>query len=181
MKNFFLQDDVSTAKTSSVIFLISGVIAFIQPDILVVRTLASFFGAVAIAQIVLLGPQIMEDSIPESWRTANAMIAAVILLDNLIDTGYVAREIENPIAREPIFIFLNFAFLGYAFTTEGKMSNVYRYMIMFGASAFILVLGTEFFFGVEIPESLDIIFLPVFFTWLIGITAGTYTAFNNKQ
>tara|TARA_Y100000768_G_scaffold62881_1_gene43029 strand:- start:551 stop:1147 length:597 start_codon:yes stop_codon:yes gene_type:complete len=170
MKKFFIQDDVSTAKTSSVIFLISGVIAFIQPDILVVRTLASFFGAVAIAQIVLLGPQIMEDSIPESWRTANAMIAAVILLDNLIDTGYVAREIENPIAREPIFIFLNFAFLGYAFTTEGKMTNIYRYMIMFGASAFILVLGAEFFFGVEIPESLDIIFLPVFFTWLIGIT-----------
>ena len=163
MKKFFIQDDVSTAKTSSILFFITGVIAFIQPDILVVRTLASFFGAVAIAQIVLLGPQIMEDSIPESWRTANAMIAAVILLDNLIDTGYVARE--------PIFIFLNFAFLGYAFTTEGKMSNVYRYMIMFGASAFILVLGAEFFFGVEIPESLDIIFLPVFFTWLIGITA----------
>ena len=181
MKKFFIQDDVSTAKTSSVIFFISGVVAFIQPEILVIRTLSSFFGAVAIAQIVLLGPQIMEDSIPESWNTANAMIAAVILLDNLIDTGYVAREIENPIAREPIFIFLNFAFLGYAFTTEGKMSNVYRYMIMFGASAFILVLGTEFFFGVEIPESLDIIFLPVFFTWLIGITAGTYTAFNNKQ
>ena len=108
MKKFFIQDDVSTAKTSSILFFISGVIAFIQPDILVVRTLASFFGAVAIAQIVLLGPQIMEDSIPESWRTANAMIAAVILLDNLIDTGYVAREIENPIAREPIFIFLNF-------------------------------------------------------------------------
>jgi hypothetical protein len=180
MKKFFIQDDVSTAKTSSVIFLISGVIAFIQPDILVIKTLASFFGAVAIAQIVLLGPQIMEDSIPESWRTANAMIAAVILLDNLIDTGYIAREIENPIAREPIFIFLNFAFLGYAFTTEGKMSNIYRYMIMFGASAFILVLGAEFFFGVEIPESLDLIFLPVFFTWLIGITAGTYTAFSNK-
>ena len=172
MKKFFLQDDVSTAKTSSIMFFISGLIAFIQPDILVVRTLASFFGAVAIAQIVLLGPQIMEDSIPESWRTANAMIAAVILVDNLINIGYVARE--------PIFIFLNFAFLGYAFTTEGKMSNVYRYMIMFGASAFILVLGAEFFFGVEIPESLDIIFLPVFFTWLIGITAGTYTAFSNK-
>ena len=103
MKKFFIQDDVSTAKTSSVLFFISGVIAFIQPDILVVRTLASFFGAVAIAQIVLLGPQIMEDSIPESWNTANAMIAAVILLDNLIDTGYVARELENPIAREPIF------------------------------------------------------------------------------
>ena len=145
MKKFFIQDDVSTAKTSSVIFFISGVVAFIQPEILVIRTLASFFGAVAIAQIVLLGPQIMEDSIPESWNTANAMIAAVILLDNLIDTGYVAREIENPITREPIFIFLNFAFLGYAFTTEGKMSNVYRYMIMFGASAFILVLGAEFF------------------------------------
>ena len=128
MKNFFLQDDVSTAKTSSVLFFISGVIAFIQPDILVVRTLASFFGAVAIAQIVLLGPQIMEDTIP-----------------------------------------------------EGKMSNVFRYMIMFGATAFILVIGAEFFFGVEIPESLDIIFLPVFFTWLIGITAGTYTAFSNKE
>ena len=112
-----------------------------------------------------------------SW---NAMIAAVILLDNLIDTGYVAREIENPIAREPIFLFLNLTFLGYAFASEGKMSNVYRYMIMFGASAFILVIGAEFFFGVEIPESLDIIFLPVFFTWLIGITAGTYTAFSNK-
>ena len=52
MKKFFLQDDVSTAKTSSIIFFISGLIAFIQPDILVVRTLASFFGAVAIAQIV---------------------------------------------------------------------------------------------------------------------------------
>ena len=60
MKKFFLQDDVSTAKTSSIMFFISGLIAFIQPDILVVRTLASFFGAVAIAQIVLLGPQIME-------------------------------------------------------------------------------------------------------------------------
>ena len=181
MKNFFLQDDVSTAKTSSIIFFISGLIAFIQPDILVVRTLASFFGALAIAQIVLLGPQIMEDSIPESWQTGNAMIAAVILLDNLIDTGYIAREMENPIAREPIFIFLNITFLGYAFTTEGKMSNIFRYMIMFGATAFILVLGAEFFFGVEIPESLDIIFLPVFFTWLIGITAGTYTAFSNKE
>ena len=78
MKKFFIQDDVSTAKTSSVIFFISGVVAFIQPEILVIRTLASFFGAVAIAQIVLLGPQIMEDSIPESWNTANAMIAAVI-------------------------------------------------------------------------------------------------------
>ena len=88
MKNFFLQDDVSTAKTSSIMFFISGLIAFIQPDILVVRTLASFFGAVAIAQIVLLGPQIMEDSIPESWRTANAMFAAVILLDNLIAVSY---------------------------------------------------------------------------------------------
>ena len=181
MKKFFIQDDVSTAKTSSVLFFISGVIAFIQPDILVVRTLASFFGAVAIAQIVLLGPQIMEDSIPESWNTANAMIAAVILLDNLIDTGYVARELENPIAREPIFIFLNFAFLGYAFTTEGNMSNVFRYMIMFGASSFILVIGAELFFGVEIPESFDIVFLPVFFSWLIGITAGTYTAFSNKE
>jgi hypothetical protein len=53
-------------------------------------------------------------------------------------------------------------------------------MIMFGASAFILVLGTEFLFGIEVPESLDIIFLPVYFIWLIGITAGTYTAFNNK-
>tara|TARA_B100001057_G_scaffold3235_1_gene2931 strand:+ start:460 stop:1002 length:543 start_codon:yes stop_codon:yes gene_type:complete len=180
MKKFFIQDDATTAQTSSIIFFISGVIAFIQPDILVVRTLGSFFGALAIAQIVLLGPQMMEDSIPESWRTGNAMIAAVILLDNLIDTGYVAREIENPIAREPIFIFLNIAFLGFAFTTEGKMSNIYRYMIMFGASAFILVLGTEFLFGVEIPESLDIIFLPVYFMWLIGITAGTYTAFNNK-
>ena len=42
MKNFFLQDDVSTAKTSSIMFFISGLIAFIQPDILVVRTLASF-------------------------------------------------------------------------------------------------------------------------------------------
>ena len=85
----------------------------------------------------------MEDSIPESWNTANAMIAAVILLDNLIDTGYVAREIENPIAREPIFI-SNFAFLGYAFTTEGKMSNVYRYMIMFGASRLFLLLVQSF-------------------------------------
>mgnify|MGYP007000119982 len=35
MKKFFIQDDVSTAKTSSVLFFISGVIAFIQPDILV--------------------------------------------------------------------------------------------------------------------------------------------------
>ena len=60
------------------------------------------------------------------------------------------------------------------------MTNVFRYMIMFGASAFILVLGTEFLFGIEVPESLDIIFLPVYFIWLIGITAGTYTAFNNK-
>jgi ABC-type dipeptide/oligopeptide/nickel transport system permease component len=54
-------------------------------------------------------------------------------------------------------------------------------MIMFGASSFILVIGAEFFFGVEIPESLDIVFLPVFFSWLIGITAGTYTAFSNKK
>ena len=90
-----------------------------------VRTLASFFGALAIAQIVLLGPQIMEDSIPESWQTGNAMIAAVILLDTLIDTGYIAREIENPIAREPIFLFLNLTFLGYSFATEGKISNCF--------------------------------------------------------
>ena len=48
MKKFFLQDDVSTAKTSSIMFFISGLIAFIQPDILVVRTLASFFGAIFI-------------------------------------------------------------------------------------------------------------------------------------
>ena len=61
MKNFFLQDDVTTAKTSSIMFFISGLIAFIQPDILVVRTLASFFGAVAIAQIVLLAHK--------SWKT----------------------------------------------------------------------------------------------------------------
>ena len=81
MKKFFMQDDISSAKTSSVMFFISGVIAFIEPDILVVRTLASFFGALAIAQIVLLGPQIMEDSIPESWQTGYALLAAGSVLD----------------------------------------------------------------------------------------------------
>ena len=80
-----------------------------------VRTVVFVLGPMVLASYVVGlrradDPMALWGGIPESWRTANAMIAAVILLDNLIDTGYVAREIENPIAREPIFIFLNFAF-----------------------------------------------------------------------
>ena len=183
MKKFFTQPIGDLARQNALTFLIVNLV-WIGIDISGTRALdaveglLNFIWGFTLISVIVAGYYLVEGHVPEYWKPATTVLAAVIIVGTFIELTIL----EDEEGFAPMYFFWAFNTLIYSLTLRGSgiFRPIYEYITLLGA--LIITIGTSayIFFGYELPDAVEILGLVGWLSLVIGTSLGNYFAWGDK-
>lgn len=183
MKKFFTQPVGDLARQNAITFLIVNLV-WIGIDISgtgaldAVEGLLNFIWGFTLISVIVAGYYLVEGHVPEYWKPATTVLAAVIIVGTFLELTIVGVE-EGFV---PMYFFWAFNTLIYTLTLRGSgiFRPIYENITLLGA--LIITIGTSayLFFGYELPDAVEILGLVGWLSLVIGTSLGNYFAWGDK-
>tara|TARA_Y100000766_G_C18563434_1_gene438815 strand:- start:55 stop:618 length:564 start_codon:yes stop_codon:yes gene_type:complete len=181
MKKFFTQPIGEFSRQNSMVFLVVNIVAlaanFELFDIDPVQNLINFLWGFSLFGIITSGYYLAEDHVPEYWKTAGGVLAAVILVGTFLEMTPTYQED----GFLPMYFFwaLNQLIYGLVLRGTGIVRPVFENITILGSLIIVIGTGSDLF-GYEIPESIEIVFLVGWVSLITGLSLGNYFAWGDK-
>ena len=182
MKKFFTQSIGEFSRQNSMVFLVVNVVLlaanFELFDADPVQNLLNFMWGFSLFGIVTSGYYLAEDHVPEYWKTAGGVLAAVILVGTFLemtptyqDDGFL-----------PMYFFwaLNQLIYGLVLRGTGIVRPIFENLAILGSLIIMVGTGANLFAGYELPEAVQIEGLVGWLSLIIGLSLGNYFAWGDK-
>ena len=184
MKAFFTQPIGQLARQNALGFIGCNlyliVINFGSFDsIEAVDKIFNFAWGFTLLALIIAGYNLVEDQVPEYWRMATGILAAVIITGTLLELAIPEFQ-ENGFV--PMYFLWAFNTLTFALTTRGTgvFRPVYEYLSIFAFTFILIGSGAQLFFDYTPPESIQPLFGIGWIAMIIGLGVGSYVAWGDK-
>ena len=184
MKAFFTQPIGQLARQNALGFIGCNlyliVINFGSFDsIEAVDKIFNFAWGFTLLALIIAGYNLVEDQVPEYWRMATGILAAVIITGTLLELAIPEFQ-ENGFV--PMYFLWAFNSLIYVLTMRGTgiFRPIYEYFSIFGYISIFVASGSNVFLDYVIPESIQPIFGLGWIAMVIGLGYGGYVAWGDK-
>jgi hypothetical protein len=181
MKKFFTQPVGDLARQNAITFLIVNLV-WIGIDISgtealdAVEGLLNFIWGFTLISVIVAGYYLVEGLVPEYWKPATTVLAAVIIVGTFLELTIVEEGFL------PMYFFWAFNTLIYILTLRGSgiFRPIYEYITVLGALIIIIGTSADLFFDYELPEVFEILGLIGWLSLVIGTSLGNYFAWGDK-
>ena len=185
MKAFFAQPIGQLARQNALGFIGCNlyliVINFGSFDsVEAVDKIFNFAWGFTLLALIIAGYNLVEDQVPEYWRMATGILAAVIITGTLIELAIPEFQ-ENGFV--PMYFLWAFNSLTYSLTNRGTgvFRPIYENLSILGFLSILIGTGANIFFDYTPPESIQPIFGIGWIAMVIGLGYGSYVAWGDKM
>ena len=179
MKSFFASTDKENAQQAGYLFLIVNILGFVTMGLMGMEAppgelLVNFLWGLSLSGVILTIKPLLGDNVPENWREGTTFFAAAVFTANTLLLGSDGNEFA------PFFFFICLNMVGLYAVSEGVIANIWRYNLLIGGLAGVILGGGGAFFGYELPEALLPLQLVLWVTFILGLGVGPLLAWRDR-
>ena len=109
-----------------------------------------------------------------------AILPCIFTIIDLSNPGQLTLSGDQPISTGAGGLYFSISLAVVFLNSQGVLGNTFRYLCALAATVFFIFGATQNLFGVELPDTIQILGLVGYLSVVTGVGIGSFTAWNKK-